>query len=334
MIDLYIELLSLCNLKCIHCYNDSNNTNFDKLDLNLLLHNVKLVSEKYPIENIILSGGEPLLYDELFQLTELLGKYCKKIMIVTNGIKLTKEIYHELKKENIYVSISMDGPDAKSNDKVRGIGTFDKVYSNLKSLQLHPKNDDMQIKTIVTKSNFLLLENFFYLCKSLHIKNLNFGFLDPTGRGNSIYNEFSLSTEERKKFIKELDLCSKRHPSINVTFPDVADICPILDLSNKQTIKIDAQGYIFPCPIIVNKKYAIGNIYSTHLDELLYSNNHINISKIFNKRFMNNDCMKCILNPICKGGCPIFAEYFYGDIFNKDNQCEFRKNRYFNTIYK
>ena len=263
----------------------------------------------------------------MIPLIEKLSKRNYSITVVTNGILLSKDVYLKLKSLDVFISISIDGPTAEANDMIRGNGVFSRVSNNIKKLGLDGNCDNIQIKSIVTRYNYLYINEYFDMCHNFKIKKLNFGFLTPTGRSDKLYDLLSINNSERILFVERLTNMSKQYKDIEIVYPMITDVCPIIDFSQKQTLKIASNGSVFPCPIIIDSKYAIGNIYTDYPDEMLMGKAHSIISMNFRERENNYKCAKCALNRLCKAGCPVFASYFHDDINSDDNCCYYRKKR-------
>ena len=63
-----------CNLKCVHCYNDSG---MDKPCSELSTNEAKAVLDdlsQFGVPSVLFSGGEPLMRPDLFELIEYAGK--------------------------------------------------------------------------------------------------------------------------------------------------------------------------------------------------------------------------------------------------------------------
>ena len=133
-----------CNLDCSYCFVDKEN--LEKVSPNVpeLKRGISFFlkhSAKEPTINF--TGGEPLLYwKELKELIEYLRRNEKKkvfIVLSSNGTLLNKERSEFLTKNNVGLSISLDGKqninDAKrifKNDKKRSV--FTTVWKNIKNL--------------------------------------------------------------------------------------------------------------------------------------------------------------------------------------------------------
>ncbi|NPV28118.1 MAG: radical SAM protein [Firmicutes bacterium] len=117
-----LEITGRCNLSCSHCYRGSELPE-DFSDFNLLLGYLAKVKPHF----ITVSGGEPLVLENIFELAKELKKVCRKLLLTTNGT-LVREFPREYFKIFDEVQISLDG-DESTHDKIRGRGVFEKAVS-------------------------------------------------------------------------------------------------------------------------------------------------------------------------------------------------------------
>ncbi len=126
MEDFHIQwhITDRCNLRCVHCYSDSFKGD-NELDLNGLYsiadNLIDFVKKQKKLLTLSLTGGEPLLKEELFLLLDYLSKssYIKELSIITNGTLIDRYItfIKDIPKiKNIYVSL--DGLEPNSNDLI------------------------------------------------------------------------------------------------------------------------------------------------------------------------------------------------------------------------
>ena len=132
---IHFMLTKRCNLKCIHCSSSCSPSEEDSLsleDIKLILKNISTLSPS----NIVFTGGEPLLRNDLEQIVEATKKLMPdtNLILATNGTLISENNMHLLKLFN-KIDISIDGVNEESCSKVRGIGVFDKVIKNIKFLQ-------------------------------------------------------------------------------------------------------------------------------------------------------------------------------------------------------
>ena len=113
------NLIRRCNLKCLHCYSTSADIDF-KGELNTaeaLIVLEQLRAARVPA--LILSGGEPLLRPDLYEIAERAKELGFHLSLSSNGTLLTAEHARRLARTNFdYVGISLDGLQA-THDRFR-----------------------------------------------------------------------------------------------------------------------------------------------------------------------------------------------------------------------
>jgi len=133
-----------CNLDCSYCFIDKENLKKISLDISLIKKGIDFFlknSSKNPV--ISFTGGEPLLYwASLEKLIEWIRKNEKRreliIVVSTNGTLLDKRKYSFFKKNNVVLSISLDGKqninDMSRVFKDKKSSVFKVTWNNIKNL--------------------------------------------------------------------------------------------------------------------------------------------------------------------------------------------------------
>lgn len=101
----YVEITSICNLRCIHCYNDSGK---EKNEISVEAFQNILEAYNNTEFSLAISGGEPLLHPKFWELVKLAKeKGISDILIITNGTQITEDIAKKLAEYDISVQISL-----------------------------------------------------------------------------------------------------------------------------------------------------------------------------------------------------------------------------------
>ena len=152
------HILDRCNLRCTHCYQDGySNKNELKIDeLIKISDNLILSMKKWSKKlNLLLTGGEPLLKEELFELMTYLNKskYINQVNLITNATLLSKNFNNleKIKKCKV-ILFSLDGVTAQTNDKIRGEGVFNKVIEQVNLID--PKRFKKILMFTVNRQNY------------------------------------------------------------------------------------------------------------------------------------------------------------------------------------
>jgi len=114
------EVTTRCNLDCIHCYAssvDSARAELSTTEGKRLLEQIAKVDK---IRMIVITGGEPLLRNDIFELVEYAGKLGFRIVFSTNGTLLTPEMAKDLARLGVVnFSISLDGATPECHESIR-----------------------------------------------------------------------------------------------------------------------------------------------------------------------------------------------------------------------
>ncbi len=134
---LHLEIVAACNLKCTHCFAGELPRKEEPLtlkELDALFATLASVGTF----RIGLTGGEPLLRRDLFEIIDLATDHGLHPCITTNGLLITEEIAREFgKRKLVWLNVSLEGATAETNDRIRGKGTFDQVRERLSLLSRH-----------------------------------------------------------------------------------------------------------------------------------------------------------------------------------------------------
>ncbi len=183
------EVTRRCNLSCVHCRATAENHVYkNELDtkscLNLL-DDIKKVGK--PI--IILTGGEPLLRKDIFEIAAYGTAIGLRMVMAPNGTLITEKKAVQMKESGIKrISISLDGATGEKHDRFRGVqGAFDGAMNGIQMA----KNAGIpfQINTTITKTNLNEIPEILSLAESLGAIAHHIFLLVPTGRGKYIIDQ-------------------------------------------------------------------------------------------------------------------------------------------------
>jgi heme b synthase len=180
------EVTRSCNLACIHCRAAA----LDKPYENELtteesfrfLDNIATFAK--PI--IILTGGEPLLRPDIFDIAAYGNEKGFRMTMAVNGTLLTPEIAKQMIDSGIQrISISLDGATAESHDAFRQMqGAFDGALRGIAGAR--EAGLDFQINTTITQQNLHELSAIQDMVVSLGAVAHHIFLLVPMGRGKDL----------------------------------------------------------------------------------------------------------------------------------------------------
>jgi SynChlorMet cassette radical SAM/SPASM protein ScmF len=188
----YLYMSNTCNLRCRHCwitpgFGDGKETPGDFVDVEALR---KAVVEAKPLGlgAVKLTGGEPMLHPRFMEIADMLTAEGMSMDMETNGTLLTAETAHHLKeKTNVrFISISLDGSDARSHDSFRGVpGAFDAALRGLDHL-VNAGYKNCQVIMSVHRGNRHQVEEVIALAAAHGASSVKFNPVTRTGRAEAM----------------------------------------------------------------------------------------------------------------------------------------------------
>lgn len=339
----YIELTSECNLRCLHCYNESG-----------VLRNLINMKEYENILNslpngedttVTLSGGEPFLHPLIWEFVKKLDEkeFGRKLMI-TNATLITPEIAKALKAHNLSIQVSLNGSCPDTHDKLCGKGNFDKTIKGLKYLLDAGLAERVLIRCMVSAFNITDVKKMIKMLAEQGIKHIDLATLTLLGRGKKNIDKMYLLPKDKKAFIRNIssdeEILRYIENGINISFPDeFTGVCPLImdSIDGKKiplTPRIDSSGNVYLCQIFSGENYSIGNVYDETLSEICKGDrlSHLVWFLRYGMKYMH-ECEKCVWQSSCGKGCLALA-LNNGSIQETDGECELRKEQFLEDFLK
>jgi heme b synthase len=184
-----------CNLDCIHCRASATAGPYEgELDTG---ESYRLLDQIAEVGNpiIILTGGEPLLRPDIYDIAAYGSSRGLRMVMAVNGTLLTEAIARRLVDCGIKrISISLDGASAESHDAFRNVqGAFRGAMDGIAAAR--KAGLDFQINTTITKSNLTEIPRIQKLAVELGAVAHHIFLLVPTGRGKYIVDK-AIDAEE------------------------------------------------------------------------------------------------------------------------------------------
>jgi radical SAM protein with 4Fe4S-binding SPASM domain len=295
-----------CNLKCSHCYiNATTQEPINELnteEAKNLIDQICKVSR--PL--LILSGGEPLLRPDIYELVRYGASKGLKMGLGSNGSLIDAAAAKRLKDAGIEtVSISLDSHIPEQHDEFRGVkGSWEKAVGAIKALQ--ENGVLVQVNTTVTQQNYDQIDDIMSLAETLGVENFHLFFLVPTGRGVKIAD---ISPAKYENMIKTTFAKVALH-KLNVRpscAPQFMRIAKDMDLNMSRWVRgclaglyycrVYPNGDITPCPYLPIK---LGNIRAKSFKEIWFNSDMFKTLRDFET--LEGKCGICEHRAVC-GGC-------------------------------
>ncbi len=195
---LFFEVTSRCNALCDHCGSRCTASQKDELSSEIFKKVLDSVAKNFGTSSIMLNitGGEPLIRKDLFEITAYADSLGFKWGLVTNGMLITNDVISKMRETHMStITISLDGMK-KTHEEFRHVpGSFDRIISSIEKLKKANFVEHIQVTFIATKKNISELPEVYRLLSMLKIDSLRISGIDPIGRAKD-NKDLMLSTED------------------------------------------------------------------------------------------------------------------------------------------
>jgi serine-type anaerobic sulfatase-maturating enzyme len=314
-----------CNIACKYCFYTCKTCIFghEKHRMNLNTAE-KIISDflslDFSVSSFAWQGGEPTLmgldfYKQIVHLQQQFGEKGQTISnaFQTNGIALDDQWCSFLSKHKWLVGISLDGPK-KYHDYYRldksGKGTFDKVIAAIEKCKKHKVQ--FNILVLLNNKNITAPDELFDFFTSMNIKFLQFIPCVEKDPQSSGVMDYSITPQQYSRFLCRIfDRWIDYGPEkISIrTFDSLMNYA----LHGRHTnctfsqkcgdyLVVEHNGDVFCCDFFVDNDHRLGSLLDTPLEKLFFSDTKRKFAR--QKSELNNKCLICRHNAVCRGGCP------------------------------
>ena len=313
-----------CNLKCLHCYQENQKPiqlDFDKLVI-IYKQFKDLLNKKKMKGHINITGGEPLCNPYLFKLLNLIKENSDLITfsILTNGTLINEKIAKKIKSYNpLYVQVSLEG-GKKTNDYIRGKGTYKKIAEGI--VNLRKENIFTSISFTATSLNYKEFPKVVRYARKYGVNNVWSDRFIPLGDSDKSlalnYNQtreyLEIMNKERNKLrnIKKNNTTISMYRALQFQMTnDFAYGCTAGDT----LLTVMENGDLVPCR---RMPITIGNLFDRSMYDLYINSD---VLKDLREKKIPDECINCEHSEICHGGLKCLTYAMYKDLNHKDYGC-------------
>ena len=218
--NVFFHILTNCNLQCEHCYINKEQHGKKTLPLETIESWLQIFAEENRGANVVFLGGEPTLHPDLplaIKKANSLGY--NSITVDTNGY-LFHDILSKVDPDVLdYFSFSLDGATRKTNDLIRGKGSYDTCVAGIR--RAIGSGFAASLIYTVSRKNIHELDMMAPLLKELGISRF---FIQVIGiRGQSAENRYEKLQVSRSEWLNTIPLVAEKVATlgITVTYPKV-----------------------------------------------------------------------------------------------------------------
>ncbi|WOO87778.1 SPASM domain-containing protein [Mollicutes bacterium LVI A0039] len=274
-------------------------------------------------------GGEPTLigiefFTKFFEYVDLKkGKVNVNFAIQTNGILINEQWVSVLKKYNVLVGLSLDGPAATHDSNRIDFGNKNTHQKVIYTAKVFQENDiQFNILTVVTNKSSKNIAKIYKYLTSNDFQYLQFipclTPLDYKVKNIRQVNELYYTYLSDLFKVWYEDLNNGKYVSvrwfdniINMIMGAEPESCDMRGACTCQNI-IEADGTTFTCDFFAVDEFIVGNALEMSFEQMVYSQ----VSTQFIKRSMDHpqECKSCEIYKYCRNGCTrmrIDGKYMY-----------------------
>ena len=336
--DFFIQwhLTERCNLRCRHCYQGRRRVQEMTLDelkreIDGATKMFQAWEEEHGIQvspSIHFTGGEPFLYNGLWDVIAHSKGKGYGVALMTNGCLIKKEEAQRAFDLNLSdIQVSLEGPP-DLHDSIRGKGSFAAAAKGVE--QLVTAGNRVSANVTFSRLNVDAIEETVVIAKGMGFYGIGFSRMVPCGRGKALWNSFLTSQELKSAYEKVISL---NHPSFEVVSGDplagtlldtkIPSGCN-LTLSGCSAgfsgVTITSDGAVMPCRRI---GLVAGNLKKKSLRAIWASSRLL--WQLRRRESYEGKCGRCSLWPSCRGCRAVAYAYSVAqgkaDLFADDPQC-------------
>ncbi len=340
------NLVRRCNLTCKHCYSISADTDFPNELNTRQVFEVMDDLKRFRVPVLILSGGEPLLRPDIFDIAHRAKEMGFYTALSTNGTLIDEGIIDRIAAVDFdYLGISIDGIKETHDRFRRKEGCFEESMHGLRLCR--DRGIKVGLRFTMTQDNAEELPQLLDLMDEERINKFYFSHLNYAGRGNKNRKDdvFLQTTRWAMDLLFERALEDARagHGTEFVTGNNDADGVYMLhwvqkhfpvqaehiaaklnqwggNSSGVNISNIDNQGYVHPDTMWWH--YNLGNVKERPFSEIWQdTSDPIMAGLKKSPREVGGRCGKCAYFGICGGNTRVRALQLTGDAWAEDPAC-------------
>lgn len=276
----HLEVIAACNLKCSHCFAGD----LPRRDTPLSLQEIEALFEdmaKMGSYRISLTGGEPLLRKDIFEIIDLAIDYGLHPSLTTNGLLINEDIAREFGKRNhrMWLNVSLEGAISETNDTIRGTGVSDEVIQRASMLGTHAS---FALAFTLMRHNVHEVADYIQLAQTLGASTVIFRPLYPVGTAINFLDELMPTFEqytEAMNLLTEINVSSDMGMNVFSPSQQCETQAVIHDPhscgAGHRICSISVSGDVNPCSFL-GSGFVADNIRHRSLSEIWHSSGKFN----------------------------------------------------------
>lgn len=311
---LFVEITNKCSLFCVHCSSEASNFSKNEIPFSRL---TQLVDEGVPLglKTFTISGGEPLLYPNIFDLIQYIKRKNIKVCLYTCGVIKDNDKVVPIRDEYISrlchlgvdkIIFSLHGSTKYTHEKITQTkNSFDIVIDSIKKVAR--ASIPFEVHFVPTALNYNEIEGIVQISQFLGAEQVSLLRLVPQGRCVESVNRLLINHTIARNIVQTVNILREKYNSVNIRLGSPFNCIQDSNITNctasKNKLLISAQGEAFPCEAFKSLKGRMNSIYE-HTIEYIWNNDNL-LDELRNLKLKHIEyCCSCPYLQSCQGGCP------------------------------
>ncbi|MEB7954571.1 radical SAM/SPASM domain-containing protein [Enterococcus faecalis] len=300
-----LYLTDSCNMQCSFCGSWNQNgvcNNLDITDIKKYLTELHTKGYRY----LSLSGGEPFLYEKLYEVIEFANQKGFLTNVTTNGLLIDEDYISFVRNKNVVTRISLHTLDSAKYKKLTGIDGLERIKQSISLL----KDSCGMFGLGMTVSEYNN-DEVFDLAKYALNNNASYIRFTPVYRvykgtefktnSKSFFDLLSNITKIILEQYNELEMKS----SATIFGEDVLNIYTTkpCGAGSEVYVALNPDLNLIPCPVLPHYFELPSEKYSSYENVLALRKQYSDLMNSIDIEQLKGKCASCLYKSSCKGGC-------------------------------
>ena len=321
------DLTAKCNLKCKHCVVSAGEESPEELNFDECCSLIDQFAN-FGVGQLILSGGEPMVRKDFFEVAEYAAGRGILIQVATNGTLIDESAAQRLASIDACAQVSFDSPKAAVHDEFRQHpGSWEKTKEGIELLIR--AGVPVTLAATVTTINVDDIPRLYELANDMGVQTFRILPFVPFGRGKYA-DELELAPSRMKELTAFLHCKKEEGDGVNIApmeFECTFSPPPEQDLDADTRIGCDgaisyctvtSNGEVLPCNYFSGAD--VENVKEKDFQWIWDNSRFLNYFRSMKASDVKGICQDCDWLPICRGSC-VAANFAHGDIFQSNCHC-------------
>lgn len=264
-LNVHWELTNICNLHCVHCY-QQDDPDSGPLPSSEVLDTIARRIVDASVFEVTITGGEPLLVPQLRDLIRLFNGHGVRPHVTSNGMLVSEEVADWLASVDVTFQVSLDAADPDVHNQVRGSKrAFQAATAGIR--RLVRRGVEVSIAYCAMRPNLDQIGGVAELADELGVRRVCVGEVLPYFGSAARRTELAPDSSGYADFVAGLTALKERYaPRVEVAVALLSGhlhdprlrAAPCTALARDLAVLHD--GWAYPCPFVRSPAYRLGNL--------------------------------------------------------------------------